>query len=369
MEQISAANNYSVQTNGARWRLLYNNRPLLEAAPQGIRYGKYFSQTRRLPTTGQLPRQEVVRVVLGWQRADEAWHLGLLLSDDLAAQRGSRWCEMASWPDPDVTVFQNLAETAGRNLAQSLRIPFQVIPPRTAAQPRPAQKPLPDLPLNFGLWSLQPTAQPGVVEFRRSPRWIRQHVRLIAWYALWAVVYFGVSVVTITSEIALPNAGTLLPNPQWLPFLGIATSIFFVIAIVYQLLRISLVTNRILVDGNRGSVSAWRGNNKHWERTRAEIQSVYVSELFKKHDLSHTTEHGELNLHFGGGKFHFVLKQGDAVDNSGLTNSDDRQPHQKDDLRQLTADDVTTSLQAAGLHIAALIGDIPVWHDVRVGRA
>lgn len=365
MEHISAADNYAVQTNTVRWRLLYNDRPLLEASRDGLRYGKYFSQSRRLPTTGQLAADQVLRVVLGWQHADETWHLGLILAPDLAEQRGSRWCELARWPDPDVTVFQNLAESAGRTLSQSLGIPLQVIPPRGARLAAP-KAPLPSLPLDFGLWSVQATQHPRQIEFCRSPRWARQRVQLMLWYALWSVVYFGVSIITLNSEIALPNAGTILPNPQWLPYLGLAASAFFILAIVYQFLRITLTTNRVLVDGNAGTISAWRGNHQHWERTRAEIQSIYVSEVVRRNDVSGTTEHGELNLHLGGGKFHFVLSQGEPQREQAVQALADRVSVPKEELRALQPDTITSNLQGAALHLAALLGDVPVWHDVRL---
>lgn len=364
MEHISAADNYSVQTNNVRWRLLYNNRPLLEASREGLRYGKYFSQSRRLPATGQLAQKYVLRVVLGWQAADETWHLGLIVAPELAEKRGSRWCELIRWPDPDVTVFQNLAESAGRTLSQSLGVPFQVIPPRTARQAKPVT-PLPQLPLDFGLWSMYAAERPNQVELRRSPRWARQRVQLMLWYALWAIVYFSVSALTITSDIALPNAGTLLPNPQWLPYLGIATGVLFILAIFYQFLRITLTANRIIVDGTLGTVSAWRGNNQHWERSSAEIQSIYVSEVVRKSEVTNTTEYGELNLHLGGGKFHFVLSQGVAEKNGNRPRIEGRTGHQRDNIIALEAANINSDLQAAALHMARLLGDTAVWHDVR----
>src|SRR5690606_40996963 len=53
--------------------------------------------------------------------------LGLLLEMELAQERGSRWCEIAHWPDPSTTVFQELAARAGESLAQVTTRPFHLV--------------------------------------------------------------------------------------------------------------------------------------------------------------------------------------------------------------------------------------------------
>src|SRR5690606_22994099 len=121
---------------------------------KGLRYSKSFGTTRRLPESGFIESQEVQQVVLGWQQTDESWHLGLILQPELADVRGSRWCELVYWPDPDITVFQDLAQTTGQELAQLLGIPFYVIPPQVVEKTVP-RRDLPPLPLNFGDWQME----------------------------------------------------------------------------------------------------------------------------------------------------------------------------------------------------------------------
>src|SRR5688500_11827954 len=104
MNPISAADNHSIHSSLARWRLLHNEKPLAEASPRGFRYGGRFGSSRRLSETGVLEASDILQVVLGWQQTDEYWHLGLILAPRIADERGSRWCELVAWPDPKIHV-------------------------------------------------------------------------------------------------------------------------------------------------------------------------------------------------------------------------------------------------------------------------
>ncbi len=135
MSRISAAQNLTIEIEDNRWRLLTNGdgpeRVLVEAAPgEPLRYIPLFASKRHLPDIGVLPIERVQRVVLGWSGSDGAWHLGLMLDPDLAEMRGSRWCEMAHWIDPDRSLYGRQATEAGESLAESIAKPFNLIPPR-----------------------------------------------------------------------------------------------------------------------------------------------------------------------------------------------------------------------------------------------
>ena len=109
MEKISAAENITIEMEYEYWRLLQNGAEephvLVEArSGKPLNYIEEFASTRRLPETGSLPVNYIQRVVLGWSNVDKSWHLGLLLESELAQMRGSRWCEMAHWPDPSTAV-------------------------------------------------------------------------------------------------------------------------------------------------------------------------------------------------------------------------------------------------------------------------
>ena len=92
-------------------------------------------------------------MVLGWSWDAEAWHLGVLLTDTIATLRGSRWCEIARWPDPDNDLYREIALQAGQTLSQALDRPFNLIPVRKPTQvAKPEPVPLPQLPLDLQDW-------------------------------------------------------------------------------------------------------------------------------------------------------------------------------------------------------------------------
>lgn len=366
MTQISAAENHIIQVMDGRWRLLYQERPTAEATANGLRYGNRFGSSRRLPGEKLLRTEDIQQVVLGWQRTDEAWHLGLILAPPIAEERGSRWCEMVYWPDPEVHIFQELAQQTGEHLARTLNVPFRVIPPRqmeAAPQPRP----LPELPLHFGLWTMEyASADKRRFVIKRSTRWeLRQYGR-IAWYVLWMFVYLGLSLLTLFSDLALPNAGTLLPDPHWLPYLGLGIVVLLVALILWNFVTILRKPNSIFVDGVRGTISAWKNRRIVWQIPANEIQSIYVSEIVKRREAPPATEYGEINLHLGGGKFHFVLDQEDPEDNAHTPQPGETIQYKDTDLHELTQDNVYTDMQVANLYIAGTLGIHTTWHDLRV---
>ena len=139
---------------------LRGSHELLCAGPDGaLRYSEAFAWSRHLPASGALANGHIERIMLGWSESDQAWHLGLLLTPQLAALRDSRWCELASWPDPDQSDFLELAERAGQSLAALTERPFQLIAPQAPAPqtreplfeeaPPPPERPLPHLPLGL----------------------------------------------------------------------------------------------------------------------------------------------------------------------------------------------------------------------------
>jgi len=377
MTEILAADNHSIYTKNGKWRLIYNERPLAEGSDKGFRYSGRFGTTRRLPEGGIIYQQDIRQVVLGWQVTDESWHLGLIVSPQLAAQRGSRWCEIVHWPDPDITVFQDLAQTSGQQLAQAIGVPFYVIPPQqTGAAPAPPRE-LPKLPLHFGDWRMEAlpsdkrrmAVQSGAREIRRyvlkrTRGWVFRRMLRVAWYIILATVYLLLSLATIFEEIALPTTGTLVPDPKILPYMGLAIGGSLAFAAIFLFISTMLSLDRILIDGGRG-ISAWNGKRKLWEISEAEMQSMYVSELVKKREQAPATEYGELNVHLGGGKFRYLLSQQHPEDNGDIPQPELVFPR-TENIREMTRDVVHTGLQAAGMYIAGAFSNVAVWHDLRV---
>lgn len=365
-KQLSAADNHIITINDGRWRLSIKERPTAEASALGLRYGGKFARLRRLPAEGLLDQSQVQQVVLGWQQTDEAWHLGIILNQALSEQRGSRWVELAHWPDPEQFVFEETANEAGQSLADVLGVSFRRVQPRPVPQPEP-EAPLPDPPFTFGVWQMRRAAQgkSGYI-IERLPRWRRMKYGRVLWYALWMVIYFVLSIATINSDIALPNAGTLLPNPQLLPYIGLLIALFLACLIVWQLLQVARRPNLILIDPAAGQISAWTNQRQRWVVEMADVQSVYVSEVVKRRERGAATEHGELNLHIGGGKFRFVLKQDDVQSDSSLPEPEQTPRRNRDDIIELTRSELYTDLQAAGMTIATAFGHVATWYDLRV---
>lgn len=364
MSRLSAAENLVIEMENGLWRLflrdeLGEHKMLVEAVEgQPLRYNRRFARSRRLPPEGVLPRQAIRQVILGWSNEDESWHLGLLLVSDLANQRGSRWCEIASWPDPDRNVFLEHARRAGDALAQTLGLSFGFIEPKV----RPAQvepPPLPELPVYCGMWTLE--RGNGVLQFRRNRRWITSRIVRIIWYVLLTVTYIVLALTTLNTDLALPNAGTMLPNPELLPYLGLLVALILVGSILYYVYEILTEPNRIVIDPQQRVVVALRGDNVRWQHTADSLQSVYVTQVVSKRGRNRSLYHGELNLHLQDGQFHKLLQNDDEQD---LDNVDTSSPAQEyvDVLDRHT---LNTDLQIAGVYIAEALGNLPCWYDQR----
>ena len=356
MNRISAAGNLTIDVQPNRWRLLVNGQTeetmLVEAIPgQPLRYVPRFGGKRRLPDSGTLPVTYIQRVVLGWSNEDESWHLGLVLEPSLAEARGSRWCEIAHWPDPEINVFSDVATLAGQTLAQAVTRPFSLIPPRTepAAPPAPAA---PALPLQFDIWKLE-RVDANQIQFARSASWARSRVVRIFWYSLWVAVYILLGVATLTRGIALPS-------PEFLPYLGLLATLILAGMIGHILYQLLTVPNRIVVDAGSGNVMGMKGRRIRWQQNRENIQSVYVTQVIGKKGKQRRVHHGELNLHLRGGEFFHIIEQGQVE-----KDCTDNQAAEGDSVTPLTQADVYTDLQAAGLYVAQAL-NVPCLYDRRI---
>ncbi len=358
MEQISAAGNLTIEVSPDQWRLVANGngkeRVLIEAAAgQPLRYPEIFASKRRLPEQGSLPVDNVQRVVLGWSHEDESWHLGLLLGPEIALKRGSRWCEIARWPDPETNVFSDVALQAGRSLARTITRPFNLIEPQTKDQAPTAPPPaLRSLPLNFDLWTLEKQNQ-NILEFILSPRWARGMILRIVWYALLIAVYLILSIVTLEQIIALPK-------PEFLPYLGLVTAIFLIFMILYTFFQ--LITKPSQIDVTGDGVIARRGNSERWNVSKKAVQAVYVSEIVNKKGTKRVVYHGEINLLLQDGGFRTILEQPHSVEDPNYEKKEDQITEA---VFPLNAYNAHSDLQMAGLYVAQALG-VECRYDRRV---
>ena len=355
MNRFSAAGNLTIEVAPDQWRLIANGnfqeRVLLEASTnQAIRYIPAFANKRRLPDNGELPVSTVQRVVLGWSHQDESWHLGLLLGPEIATDRGSRWVELASWPDAETTVFRELAKDAGKHLGSVLSRPFSLVEPQ-AKEPVPEPlPPLRPLPLEFDDWTL---VEEGTLRFNRAPGWRWPNIRRAIWYSLLVIIYVVLSIVTLLQPVALPR-------PEWLPYLGLAVAAVLLGLVVYTLYRLMTDYDHVVLDDTRRSIVGRRGNKERWRVDNVAIVSLYVSEVVKQKGEKRQILHGEINAQLQDGGFRNLLTQYQPTEDTHSY------PDSEiiDGVTPLTARNATSDLQHAGLWISQSLG-VPSYLDIR----
>ena len=367
VDRISAADNFSIEIEPERWRLIANGNGtagesvVVEASPgRPLRYIAGFGRTRRLPDSGALPVEHIQRVVLGWSHQDEAWHLGFVLATELAQARGSRWCEIVRWPDPETDVYEELALRAGKNLAQAVSRPFYLVPPQTEAAPAAAPalpltpaRTLPEPPFTFDLWTFERT-DGDRFQLVRSRAWALTGVRRILWYGLWTAVYVLLVVTTLTAGIA-PS------RPEWLPYLGIVSAGILVLLILRNMVNLLTQPNRIVIESGRRSVRGLVGEQEWWRVAADQIESVYVSQVVGKGRQGRASQYGELNLYRLDGKFQRILSVEQTVD----LPADAADTFDNEAVVELTADNAFTPLQAAAVYIAQALG-VTCYYDNRL---
>ena len=376
MTRVAVSANSLVDYDRERWRLIEleasaEPRLVLEAK-QGapFRYNGYFAVSRDLPESGEILVADLRQVVLGWSQESMSWQLGLTLSEEVSLARSSRWFEILRMSDSEKSQNEETATQLGQALARALDVPFVTTEP--ALEPAPEAEPIPlvDLPLQLGLWRLQMSPKGekfGELQFLREERWMRGRIRQIAWYALWCLIYLWVSVATLTSDLGLPNAGTLIPNPAWLPYLGIAVAALLVLGILRLVWIVQREPDTIVINPFDKSISGWRGARQRWKVNAGSIQSVYASEVAKKRGRRPTVTHGEINLHLLNGRFLPVIADPEKLVDALLPGADAAAEKKRPDgVQALEPAAVSTALQAAAVHIAVSLGDVPVWYDRRL---
>lgn len=377
MTEIIASNNLTIDFSYDRWRLIQQEngespKLIAEVHPDSdFRYDKYFATTRHLPEVGELTRSDISQVILGWSYESDAWQLGMTLSPQLAAARSSRWCELVRFVDPDLSVHEYDARTVGQALADVLGKPFHNVPPTSPPTPDPVT--LPELPLEVGIWKLERvttheglTSRDGEVHLIRHRSWVTEKLRKIVWYMLWTVVYIWVSSMTIMSDLALPNAGTLLPDPQILPYLGLVVAVLLVGLVIQQIYQLRTEPDNFIISPYDRSIIARRGRNVRWKTSVNNTQSVYVTETVKRREKKSVVYHSEINLHLVNGSFQRILVEDEKLSDASLSDNLDVDYKQHGEgVIPLDSHSVATRLQAMGLHIGECLGDLPVWYDLR----
>ena len=377
MSRIAVSPNSLVDYSPKRWRLIELDeaakpRLVVEAiAGAPLRFNGAFAVSRDLPEVGEILKADLGQVVLGWSSEAGSWQLGLTLSPEVSLARSSRWFEVLRLAHEDPDVHQARATELGKALARTLDIPFASSQQTIEEAPEPEPVPLVELPLELGMWRLiapaRKDAEAGELELARDQRWLRGRLRQIAWYGFWTAVYLWVSIATLSNELGLPIAGTLIPNPAWLPYLGFVVAGLLLLAILRQGWIILRQPDAISINPWDKSVSARRGGQRLWTVGADSVQSVYASEVVKKRGKRHTVYHGEINLHMLDGSFKPLLVDADKIADGLLPGIDPQAEKERGEgVQALEPAEVATSLQAAAVHIALSLGELPVWYDRRL---
>jgi hypothetical protein len=362
--RISAADNLVVEASPSTWQLRVNTNfvelqgegLLLEArdADPVLRYTSAFAVTRRLPRSGQLSTRYIQRVVLGWSAADEAWHLGLMLEAPLAQVRGSRWCELVKWPDPESEVFKAQAIDAGRTLARLLERPFNLVDGVVTTISSPVEAvPLPLPPLMLQGWAFD-LRDNGWLVIERLPGWVAERWRRVAWFALWSVVFTILSVGVLT-------AGISRPRPEFLPYVGFGVAVMLVGLVIFSLWELFNRPRKIIIDPSThqawGVVQEGSGSKAVWRMPREAIDAVYVTQVIRNKRTSPHLHYAEINLRATDGRFHHLCN---LTESEPLTG----EPARPEEISPLNRRNVQTRVQVVGVYLSEAL-NVPAWYDYR----
>ena len=382
MTRIAISSNTLVDYSPERWRLIELDEgakpKLLLEAKSGLplRFSGGFALSRDLPAAGEILPADLGQVVLGWSQQAACWQLGVTLSEAITRARSSRWFEVLRLPDAEPSTREDEARQLGKALAATLGIALVAKDDTDAPAPEPAPAPLRELPLDLGMWRLEHGDGQGELRLRRGSRWLSARRRQIAWYALWSAVYTWVALATLNNELGLPKAGTLIPNPDWLPYLALLVAALLLLLILRQGWQMLKAPDSIVINPYGKSIRGLRGKAQRWQIKAGSVQSVYASEVArpaKRGKLPFTGNaratffHGEINLHLLDGSFYRLLLDDEKRVYALLPGVDPELAGKRGEgIHALDANDASTALQAAALHIARALGELPVWYDRRL---
>ncbi len=276
MPTISADNNLTIQIEGETWSLLNgqgtDTPAIMRAREVGIIYQASFATARRLPAEGRMPADRISMVVVGWAIEDSSWHLGIMVTPEVAQARGGRWCGLARWNHDE----GDKAAEAGEALAHTLNKPFRVVPPPDTephseqaveavytppsmpSMPPPSSLPevehqppvaLMPLPISAGEWTLEEDDD-GLL-WERARGWRRKMLL----NTLFFIVLMGVFAALSFGASLTPFAPV---QPDWLPLVGLALTLLMALLAIRQFLMLRRATT-VLIDNHQRVIKLVRG--------------------------------------------------------------------------------------------------------------
>ena len=381
---ISAAHTLTIEIGPAVWRLINGARPsadtaptLLEARPDGLSYAPAFARARQLPPGGWLAPAAVARVVVGWAPEYQSWHLGLLLNEADNAAAEPRWCGLASWPQGEAAEHEADARHAAQALARLLDRPLHVVaPPRpapTAAparplvgaapalQPAPADIALREPPLTFEDWAF--VARRTRFAWKRRGRWVLGRLLRALFLIVLAVGFTLLASGTMESGLAEVK-------PTWLPILGLAVGVAFLVAALRAFWQM-ITTTDVVLDVKKRQVrsrSRFTGSTR-WRLPFEQVSYVLLSQTPPR-PLGRKGKEGPMRVaqdvwvHLAGGdRFWQVVDLG-RVEGVSRQWEAARAALKQPGRRPIRLADLDSPAHHAALHMARVL-ETDAWLDVR----
>lgn len=370
MQSFPAANNLQIEADNYSWRLTAQSAPgvaLVEAQSSGVTYLPAFARARRIPESGLAPEQ-IESVIVGWEA--DWWQLGFVFDGALEMERG-RWCGVARWYDPTAAEGLEIAHTAGRLLAESIRRPFQFFPPAPKFtedtvvveqnQPRARLENVADLPLpiQVGEWML--TENRVGLAWERSAAWQRG--------ILIQAVFFGGLALLILLLAAGGLRSLFAPvQPEWLPLAGILVTIAILIRAAYCVGLLITRGSLEFDERNRLIRVVRRPTGVIRQIPFEKIEYLLVSDVLSQHKPSRALPIGREEIIAGETWIHLRRQQGDFLQVAYIPMMDGRaafDPRQHPGERHpLDIHHVESPAHHAALRISRMM-NVPAWEELR----
>ncbi len=379
MPTIAAANNLTINIENDTWSLLNGQAdsapPIVDAHDDGLSYRPSFASARRLSPEGHLSADKITMVVVGWAVEDSSWHLGIMVSPDLAQTRGGRWCGLARWMNNE---GEN-ARFAGEALAETLHKPFRLVPPADYEQPTvsytpvlpgdttlsptvvPELEPVPlmPLPISLGEWVLEQDDEDLICQ--HSTNWRNRALLNVLFFVLLTLVFAALSFGSFFSPFAPVQ-------PDWLPLVGFVLTALLAVLAIRQIFLLSRTTS-VLIDNHERVVRVmrgYRGRNHRAGRTLLlspfeGIEYVLVSHVLSRREAAAPYDRiwPEVWIHLYSPRRGFInVCYASEVQGKMLSGQS------FDARRALDLHEIDTPAHHAALHIAEVLG-VPTYTEGR----